>query len=247
MIRISIKSTSKNVERIEPLKHTKYVYMKIIVLKRSNNHVPKSAKRIIESNPKKKIKNEIISLQKYIFTPLGMKFSSNCPFEDLNSRINLALNCRCCRNRRRIATGDCDLNSVTNNPNFELLRFDFPNFRLHFRFQLNLDRQILALGARFQRRNVGSVGNRSIRVRNHRSQTGDVVPVMGETGKGSVADVDIAGDYPDRDLVVEEGDFAVTVTRDESDVEGGGHGGVGEVEFGELEGGDGEGRAVRAV
>lgn len=70
---------------------------------------------------------------------------------------------------------------------------------------------------------------------------------MSESGERSVANIDIAGEYFDGDLVVEEGDFLVGVTRGEGEVEGGVERCVGEVESGELKGINGEGRAVGAV
>lgn len=70
---------------------------------------------------------------------------------------------------------------------------------------------------------------------------------MRERRKRSVAYVDAAGEDFDGGLVVEECDSLIAVARDERDVEGGGDGGVGEIESGELKRGDGERRPVRAV
>lgn len=172
---------------------------------------------------------------------------SNSPSEDLDSRIDFALRFRSRSERRRFATRNRDSNPLARNPNFQLLRFQFPNLYLHLRLQLDLQRQTLALHARFQCRRVGAGVNRGVRARDRRLERRHVPLRVRERRENTVADIDAAGEDPDGGLVVEEGDVAVPVAGDEGDVEGGGDGGVGEVESGELEGGDGEGGAVGAV
>lgn len=155
-------------------------------------------------------------------TPSATNFCSNSPFDDLDPWIDLALDVRGRRRRRRFAAGDRDLNSVASNPNFELLRFDFPNFDPNFGVELNLQRQIFVLQARFQRRDVGAGGELSFRARNDALQRRDVLRAVGEAGEGSVGDVEAAGDESDRDRVVEEGHLLVRVPRGDGEVEGGG-------------------------